>query len=129
MGETKPLAILVVILSTAFTASGSLFLKRGADRLSFSSLQGILDGYFVIIGLSFYFIGFIMLTFSFRHGELSVLFPFISLSFVWVAILSSVFLAEVVTPLEMAGVAAIVCGVVLIGISSRNGNKKLRLQG
>jgi len=128
MGETKPWAILVVILCTVFTSTGSLFLKLGANRLSLS-LQGLLDGYLVIVGLFFYFIGFILLTFSFRHGELSVLFPFVSLSFVWVAILSPIVLEEAVTPLEMAGVAAIVCGVVLIGISSRNGNQKLRFKG
>ncbi|MBW2971883.1 EamA family transporter [Candidatus Woesearchaeota archaeon] len=128
MGETKTFAIIVVILCTAFTSIGSLFLKLGADRLSLTSLQGILDGYLVIVGLLFYFIGFIMLTFSFRHGELSVLFPFVSLSFVWVAILSSTFLHEAVTLLEIGGVAAIVCGVVLIGISSRNGQKNSRLR-
>jgi drug/metabolite transporter (DMT)-like permease len=122
MAGTKPWAILVVILCTAFTSSGSLFMKLGANNLSFSSFQGILDGYLVIVGLLFYFIGFILLTFSFRHGELSVLFPFISLSFIWVATLSYFVLREVVTGFEIAGISVIVCGVVLVGLSSRNGS-------
>jgi drug/metabolite transporter (DMT)-like permease len=127
MAGTKPWAILVVILCTAFTASGSLFLKIGANKLSFS-LQGLIDGYLVIVGLLFYFIGFILLTFSFRHGELSVLFPFVSLSFIWVAILSFLVLKETVTVFEMAGIASIVCGVVLIGFSSRSRAARKRVR-
>jgi len=126
MAGTKPWAILIVIFCTVFTSTGSLFMKLGADRISFS-LKGLFDGYFVIVGLALYFIGFVLLTFSFRHGELSVLFPFISLSFVWVAILSYFVLQEPIMPIEIAGVAAIVFGVVLIGVSSRNG-RKLRLK-
>lgn len=128
MNKTKPWAILVVILCTVFTSAGSLLLKIGANRISFSSIFGVLEGWQIIAGLFLYFIGFIMLTFSFRHGELSVLFPFVSLSFVWVAILSFMVLGEIIKPLEMAGFGAIVLGVVIIGVGSRK-TKKLRLKG
>ena len=127
MSGTKPWAILVVILCTVFTSTGSIFLKLGANKISFSSLMGLLDGWLVLVGLFFYFIGFVLLTFSFRHGELSVLFPFISLSFIWVAILSFAILGEPIAIIEMVGVASIVSGVVLIGLSSRK-SKKLRLK-
>jgi len=126
MEHTKPWAIVLVICCTLFTSTGSLLLKKGADRLVFS-VDGILHAYLVLAGLAFYFIGFMMLTLSFRHGELSVLFPLISLSFVWVAFLSSIFLGELVSFIEMLGIAAIVGGVVLIGLSSRN--VKLSLRG
>lgn len=127
MGETKPWAIGLVVVCTLFTALGSLFFKKGIDRLALS-LQGILDAYQIIIGLFFYFLGFILLTFAFKHGELSVLFPFVSLSFVWVAIMSFLFLGEMISAVEVLGVGAIVFGVVLIGMSSRN-KKKLKLRG
>ncbi|MFC1741522.1 EamA family transporter [Nanoarchaeota archaeon] len=127
MSGTKPWAILVVIFCTLFTSTGSLFMKLGANRLSLESLQGLLDGYFLLVGIFFYFIGFILLTFSFRHGELSVLFPFISLSFIWVTILSYHILEEPIAPVEIVGVVAIVSGVVLIGLSSRN-KQRLRLK-
>jgi drug/metabolite transporter (DMT)-like permease len=126
MQGTKPWAIGVVVICTIFTAIGSLLLKKGIDRFSMS-WQGALDAYLVIVGLFVYFLGFILLTLAFRHGELSVLFPFVSLSFVWVAFLSYFFLGEIISVLEMLGVAAIVCGVILIGSSGRN-NKKLRLR-
>jgi len=126
MNETKPWAILVVIICTIFTSTGSLFLKIGASSISFSTLSGIIDGWLIIVGLFLYFIGFILLTFSFRHGELSVLFPFVSLGFVWVAFLSYLVLGELITLLEMIGVGAIVIGVTIIGLSSKNGKLKLR---
>jgi drug/metabolite transporter (DMT)-like permease len=128
MAGTKPWAILVVILCTAFTSTGSIFLKLGVNSISLSSMQGIIDGYLILVGLFFYFIGFILLTFSFRHGELSVLFPFISLSFIWVGILSYIILGEALTLLEILGIGSIVSGVVLIGLSSRKGAGRKRVR-
>jgi len=55
-----------------------------------------------------------------------VLFPFVSLGFVWVAFLSYLVLGELITLLEMIGVGAIVIGVTIIGLSSKNGKLKLR---
>jgi multidrug transporter EmrE-like cation transporter len=127
MTGTKPWAIGIVVTCTIFTSIGSLLLKTGADRFSWS-IAGALHAYPVIIGLFFYFLGFVLLTLAFRHGELSVLFPFVSLSFVGVVILAFVFLKEKIVLMEMLGFAAIVSGVVLIGISSRNG-RRLRLRG
>jgi drug/metabolite transporter (DMT)-like permease len=127
MTGTKPWAIGVVIACTIFTSFGSLLLKTGVNRFSWS-IEGAIDAYPILIGLFLYFLGFVLLTLAFRHGELSVLFPFVSLSFVWVAILSLIFLNEKIVLVEIAGFAAIVCGVVLIGISSRNG-RRLRLRG
>ena len=127
MAETKPWAIGVVVICTFFTAAGSIFIKQGVDRFV-PGWEGVLAAYPVIIGLFFYFLGFLLLTFSFKHGELSVLYPFVSLSFVWVAILSYIFLKETIVLVEMLGFAAIVAGVVLIGLSSRN-KRQLRLRG
>jgi drug/metabolite transporter (DMT)-like permease len=122
--HTKPWAIAIVILCTVFTSVGALFLKKGVDLFGGMTPEGILAAYPVLIGLILYFLGFVLLTVAFKHGELSALFPFVSLSFVWVAILSLVLLGEIVGIFEILGVAAIVSGVVLIGIASRNGNRK-----
>ncbi|HII72144.1 TPA: EamA family transporter [Candidatus Woesearchaeota archaeon] len=126
--ETKPWAILLVIITTLFSSTGSLLFKVGMNRFGWS-IEGVLAAYPVIIGGIVYFMGFILLTYSYRHGELSVLFPFISLSFIWVTLLSWLVLGEIITLAEILGVAAIVCGVVLIGLSSRTNKKKLRLRG
>jgi undecaprenyl phosphate-alpha-L-ara4N flippase subunit ArnE len=128
VGETKSWAILVVVACTFFTSFGSLFIKKGVDKFSFS-IAGLLDSYMVFVGLFFYFIGFILLTVAFKHGELSVLFPFVSLSFVWVAVLSSTLLGEQVTMTGILGVCSIVLGVVLIGVSSRQDKRKLGIRG
>jgi drug/metabolite transporter (DMT)-like permease len=126
MAETKRWAIGLVVLCTLFTSIGSLLLKKGADSLDIKSIQGIFDGYLIIAGLFFYFLAFLMLTYSFKHGELSVLYPFVSLSFVWVAILATIVLKETVTTFEIIGVAAIVSGVVMIGLSSRSKKRVIR---
>ncbi|MBW2964294.1 DMT family transporter [Candidatus Woesearchaeota archaeon] len=126
MGETKPWAIGIVVLCTIFTAIGSFLLKTGMDRFT-PTWDGVLAAYPVLIGLFVYFIGFVMLTTAFRHGELSVLFPFVSLSFVWVAILSYLLLGEHISAMGIGGLGAIVCGVALIGIASRQ-KRKLRLK-
>ena len=129
MTHTKPWAIAIVILCTVFTSVGASAIKKGVDLFGGMTVQGILSAYPVIIGLLFYFMGFISLTIAFRHGELSLLFPFVSLSFVWVAIISYLFLEEALGITEIIGVAAIVSGVVLIGISNRDGNiRKNRLR-
>ena len=123
MAGTKPWAIAIIIACTIFTSIGSILLKKGVDRFSYS-MQGFLDAYPVIIGLAFYFVGFILLTVAFKHGELSVLFPFVSLSFVWVGMSSYFILHEKITLSEVLGVTAIITGVVLIGLSSRRGRRR-----
>ena len=127
MSQTKPFAIGIVVTCTIFTAIGSLLLKKGIDKFSFS-WEGLLDAYPVVIGLFFYFLGFLLLTLAFKHGELSVLFPFVSLSFVWVTVLSYVFLHELISMTEIIGVGFIMCGVILIGSATKN-KKPLRLRG
>ncbi len=126
MTHTKPWAIGIVVICTIFTAIGSLLFKKGMSGFVLE-WPGMLNAYPVLIGLFFYFLGFVLLAFAFRHGELSVLFPFVSLSFVWVAILSYAFLSEMITTLEVIGLAAIVTGVVSIGLSSRK--RRIRVKG
>jgi drug/metabolite transporter (DMT)-like permease len=56
---------------------------------------------------------------AFRGGELSVLYPLIALSYVWVAILSKIFLGDMMNPFKWAGIIFIMAGVSLIGIGGK----------
>jgi len=115
--KTEPWAIVLVIITTVLTSFGSLFYKFGADKLSFD-ITSIITNYYIIAGLIFYAIGAVLLVKAFKHGELSVLFPVVALSFVWVAILSMIFLSEIMTFTKWMGIIAIVAGVSFVGRGS-----------
>lgn len=123
--KTRSLGIIFIILCTLCTSLGVLLIKIGVKDLALTA-EGLIKAYPVAIGFVFYFFGFILMTLSFRYGEFSVLYPFISLSFVWVTIMSALFLKEIITGLEMLGIAVIVMGVVSIGMSGRAKSLRLR---
>ncbi len=66
-----------------------------------------------------YGLGAAMMVLAPRHGELSILYPMISLSYGWVAILSVIVFHEVMNPLRIAGICAIMAGVATLGRGSR----------
>ena len=66
-------------------------------------------------GYALYGLFTVIMVFALKHGELSMLYPMMALSFVWVTLVSALWLHEPVNVLEMAGVAAIIGGVALLG--------------
>ena len=122
--ETKPKAIVLVLLSTVFTSSGQIFLKKGSNQLVLSIL-GILKNNPLILGCFFYGIGAVMLIISLKYGELSVLYPLYALNFIWVSILSPrVFPSDSMNLVKWGGVVLVIIGVSLIGLGSKGGGEK-----
>ncbi len=122
MTETKHTttkgAIVLALLCTIFIATGQLFYKLGSEKIidviSFFN-------FFVIIGIFSYFLGSILYILALKKGELSVILPLLALNYVWVALLSIIFLGEIVTLLRWAGISSVVIGVIIIGTGGGHG--------
>lgn len=111
--KTSHTAILLVLISSVFTAIGQVFLKTGVDTIT--TLVSAFN-FFLIIGFILYGAALVLLLKAYKHGELSVLYPVIALSYVWVVLLSNLLLGESLNLWKIFGVAVIFVGVTLIGI-------------
>ena len=116
--KTKPIAIILILLSTFVTASAQFFLKKGADLLTLDIMK-LITNYSIIIGCVLYGIGAIILIYALKNGELNVLYPIYSTGFIWVILISYFFLDELITIWQIAGIIFIIGGVSYIGIGSR----------
>lgn len=93
-------------------ASWMLKLASGADGLA----ALVRDWHFWLGGLG-YGLAAVMNIWVLRHLDLSVVLPVTSITYVWTLVIARVFLGEHLGVGKIAGVAAIVLGVVLIGVS------------
>jgi len=103
------IAILLMLLCAACLCLGQLIWK-------------LMPGYNVIYilgGFAVYGIGALSMILAYRYGELSVLQPINSMSYVFSTILAVFILHEAIPLINIAGIALIVSGVIVIGINSR----------
>jgi len=115
---TKLWAMGIVFASTLLTSTAQLFWKFGSNKLEFNLLSAITN-IELITGIVLYAIAGTLLILSFRGGEVSVLYPIFATSYIWVSFLSIYFLGEIMNVYKWIGVAAIVMGIVLIGLGSK----------
>ena len=121
--SAKLWAIGIILFSTLLTSTAQLFYKFGAEKLSLDIIR-LITNYELIMGMVLYAIGGILLILSFRGGEVSVLYPIFATSYIWVSFLSIYFLGEIMNVFKWLGIAAIVVGIVLIGIGSKKTAKE-----
>jgi undecaprenyl phosphate-alpha-L-ara4N flippase subunit ArnE len=82
----------------------------------------LMPGYDIIYllgGFVIYAAGALSMTLAYRFGELSVLQPMNSMSYVFSAIIAVFILHEKMPLINIAGIALIICGVIIIGAKSR----------
>ena len=116
---TPKSAIVLALACTLFTATGQLFYKLGSEKIvDIISLFNL----FVVIGLFSYFLGSILYILALKKGELTVITPLLALNYVWVALLSIIFLGEIISILRWAGIFSVMVGVIVIGIGGGHGN-------
>ena len=105
---------------------GQILLKMGMKQIgSFSLIQkGIFLQYiriflnpFVFFGLVFYFLGTVFWLYLISRVPLNFAYPMLSLSYIFVAIASIFLFHETVNPINWAGIAVIMIGVVLVAQS------------
>ncbi len=135
--ETMLVALAILLVAIALGAVGQIFLKSGvslvkqkyADQMG-TSLAAVADdvpgGYIlksfittplILIGFLCYGVSSMFYLVSLSKLDLSYAYPLIALSYVIVAVLSWKFLGEDLPPLRLVGLAVVLIGVALLGVS------------
>lgn len=110
-------SVILVVVATGIGAFGALALKYGANKMTRKDKWSFLNNR-LIIGVFLYGLSSIFFLIGLKDGDLSVLYPITSLSYIWISLLSIKMLHEKMNFYKWLGIAAILAGVVLIGIGS-----------
>lgn len=100
--KTGGIGILLMLLCAICLCSGQFIWK---------CYEGFLP---LIIGFGIYGMGALLMLCAYRFGSLSTLQPINSVSYVIAAVLGNIFFNEVITLGKVAGIVAIMAGVVLL---------------
>jgi|SRR5450432_4059397 drug/metabolite transporter (DMT)-like permease len=122
---TRNQSIGLVVFCTFIGAVAQVLFKIGANQLKAAGAASLLASPWIILqnfaligGLALYGLFTLFFIFALRDGELSVVYPVITLNYVWVMLLSVAFFHEALTVFKIAGVSAIMLGVMIIGKGS-----------
>lgn len=99
------IGILIILFASLLTATGQMFWKMSKA----SDLE------LVIAGFALYGIGAVLMVMAFRFGSLSVIHPMLSFGYVFAVFFGIFFLGEHLSFVQIAGIATIISGVILIG--------------
>ena len=103
---------LAVLAMTLIGALGAFFLKQGMDRVA--GLGSLLRTPQLYAGSACYLTGALFNILLLRHLDYSVLYPMTALTYVWSMGLSAALLGERLTGRKLAGVAAILAGMLIL---------------
>jgi multidrug transporter EmrE-like cation transporter len=124
-------SFLLVFACTVIGALAQLFMKTGASQMGahvtlldvahrpgliFKYALGIVSNPNLFCGYAMYGVNTILLAMALKGRELSKLYPIIALTYVWVTLLSIFVLHEHTNFFRVAGIAAIVFGVSVLGL-------------
>jgi|TARA_B100002003_G_C13780058_1_gene386365 multidrug transporter EmrE-like cation transporter len=109
-------AIALAVLVTIIGTFAALFVKFGSKTFSFNPLK-LIKNYKLVFGLFLYGLSNILFIFALKGGDLSVLFPILAIGYIWIIPVSAKFLGEKITAIKLIGIAFILVGVSLIGMS------------
>ncbi len=112
-----------IAISTVMSVCGQLTLKHAMTRIARMPgqrplLVRIITSPWVIGGMAIYGVGVLFWLIALSYLEVSFVYPFASLSYIGIIIGSHFLFHEKIPPRRMAGIAVIVVGVVLIGLSA-----------
>jgi uncharacterized membrane protein len=106
-------SIILVILSTFISATGSLVFNISSKKLRFN-FKHILKNHNLFLGfLLFGFSALIYIT-ALKGGDLNVLYPITSLTYVWSTLLAKKFLKERINLYKWLGILLIILGSIFI---------------
>ncbi|MFA6073559.1 MAG: EamA family transporter [Candidatus Woesearchaeota archaeon] len=105
--------IIMVVISTIIIAVAQLLLKKGA--LTSSNFWGLFN-INVFLGLVLYAIATIIFIYGLKNGNLSTLYPVLGLGYIWVCLIAYFLFGELITLIDVAGIALIILGVGLLGV-------------
>jgi len=106
-------------------AAGQLLMKSGMSQ--FQEHHGEVENYLTVLramlqaaciaGLACYFVSSVIYLKLVAAMPLSLLYPMVAMNYVIVTVLSWLIFHEQVPPLRIVGLATIICGVALVGLS------------
>jgi drug/metabolite transporter (DMT)-like permease len=112
--SSKRKGILFVGFSTIIIAFAQVFLKKGSQTLALT-LDGLLFNYWLILGIIFYALATGLFVIGLKYGKLSTLYPVLGLGYIWVCILAYFIFKEMLTLLDLSGIALIIIGIYILG--------------
>jgi drug/metabolite transporter (DMT)-like permease len=123
---TREQSIGLVFFCTLISAVAQIFFKLGAQNLPQIGPIAIAANPMVVLrnlplltGLALYGVFMLLFVIALKDAELSIIYPVISFAYVWVALLSLFFFGERLNPMKVAGIGAIVFGVMVLGKDGR----------
>lgn len=103
--------VVCILAMTLLGAAASLFLKMASN--SGSAVSIIKSIHFYVGGL-LYFLSALLNIYLLKHIDYSILLPLTSITYIWTLVLSFLFLKEKISARLMAGIALVICGVILL---------------
>lgn len=114
----------IVFLQTFVGAIAQILLKNATQNQPGESMLDILVAIFsnpmMFAGYALYGLSALLMIAALKYGELSILYPIIAMTYVWVTILSVAIYGESMSVLKVSGLASIVIGVGVLGMSSHS---------
>lgn len=104
--------IAIMLLSSGMTCLGQLCWKL-------ASVQGTV--LLLLLGFAFYGCGAVCMILALRYGDLSILHPMLSAGYVLSFVLGAIVLQEQITWNKVVGVIIIICGLILISTTKKEG--------
>lgn len=104
---------IILILMTIVGAIAAFYLKKSSGS---DSLKKLVLNKFFYIGGGLYFISALMNIYVLRYLEYSEVLPLTSITYIWTMIISNYMLNEKITVKKIAGICAILIGVVCVTI-------------
>tara|TARA_Y100000310_G_scaffold312525_1_gene359911 strand:- start:1157 stop:1498 length:342 start_codon:yes stop_codon:yes gene_type:complete len=108
-------SVILILIGTFIGAIGTLLIKKGNDKLSFSKF--VRSKYF-LIGIPLYGVSTVCYVLALRMEQLSIIYPLASMTYLWTTLFSVKYLGEKMNKWKYFGLSGIILGVVLIGAGS-----------
>lgn len=107
----------VMVATCIFTALAALLLKQGAMLLSFN-IRSLVRNWRLITGVALFTVASGVYVVLLKFEQLSLLYAVGATTYIWGALFAKVYLKERICKWKIAGIAAIVLGVALVGLAS-----------
>jgi drug/metabolite transporter (DMT)-like permease len=125
--RSKMFAIAMVVICIFLGAFGQISMKTGmnqidrinsiSDLISLKMVMSVLSNFYILLGLSLYFMGAFLWLAAMSSLDISFMYPLISLAYLVTAIFAFIYLGETITVVRWTGIALVIAGCFLIARS------------
>lgn len=106
-----------MMVTCVFTAFAALLLKQGAMLLSLD-IRSLVRNWRLIVGIALFTLASGVYVVLLKYQQLSLLYAVGATGYIWGAVFARVYLKERIGKWKIAGIAAIVLGITLVGFAS-----------